>query len=423
MRNSGSREAEKIPLRLFVAGRERALATLDIPAASAAKASLRFTIDSAGWLDARVEISDHPVTFDDAYHFSLLAGQPVNMLEVDAAAPNPHMKRLFAGDSSVRYSTGVLPPDLEPFHFIVLNELRTLPTGQAQQLASWVEQGGTLAVVPAANADAADLNHLLSLLRAPRLDVWQQRQMKASSVDHAASLYRNVFSATSSDMEMPSVQGFYRFATSQAVAHSIIACPDGSALLSATPYGAGRLYLFAMPLTSEWTDLVAQALFVPTLYNMALYSLPQSPPAFTLGAPGPIPLRGNYSPSSTPPQLTSSDGDFSLIPDLRRSGGRSLLIPHGDIIQAGHYCLAEEHLAFNYSRLESDLSFFSPQEVSDRIDGLEGYSFVRNAVRPLDQELRSRSSGTSLWRWCILVALVALAIEIILIKIPWHSSK
>ena len=423
IRNSGTADAEKIPLRLIVAGRERAVATLDIPAGTAARAALRFTLDSAGWLDARAEITDYPITFDDTYHFSLLAGQPVGMLEVDAAAPNPHIKKLFDGDAAVRYATGSLPPDLEPYHFIVLNEPRSLPSGQAQQLAAWVEQGGTLAVVPAANADAADLNHLLALVRAPRLDVWQPRQMKASSVDHAASLYRNVFSATSSEMEMPSVQGCYRLAAQQAVSHAIIACPDGSPLLSAIPCGAGRLYLFAMPLTAEWTDLVQQALFVPTLYNMALYSLPQPPPAYTLGAADPISLRGSYSPSDTPPQLTSADGTLTLIPDLRRSGGRSVLVPHGDITLAGHYRLADEHLAFNYSRLESDLSFLSASEVADRIDGRNGYTLVRNAARPLDQVLRSRSSGTPLWHWCILAALAALAIEILLIKVPWRSSK
>ena len=192
---------------------------------------------------------------------------------------------------------------------------------------------------------------------------------------------------------------------------------------SAIPCGAGRLYLFAMPLTAEWTDLVQQALFVPTLYNMALYSLPQPPPAYTLGAADPISLRGSYSPSDTPPQLTSADGTLTLIPDLRRSGGRSVLVPHGDITLAGHYRLADEHLAFNYSRLESDLSFLSASQVADRIDGLEGYTLVRNAARPLDQVLRSRSSGTPLWHWCILAALAALAIEILLIKVPWRSSK
>ena len=423
VRNNGSRDAEKIPLKLVVNGRERAVATLDIPAGTAAKAALRFTLDSAGWFDAHVEISDHPVTFDDRYYFTLQAGQPVHMLEVGTGSPNPHLKRLFTDDPAVHYSFGSLPPDLDSLHFILLNEPHSLPSGQAQRLATWVEEGGTLALVPAANADAADLNHLLSLLRAPRLDVWQQGEAKAVSVDQAASLYRNVFSATSDELEMPTVQGRYRMTTAQAVSQNIIACPDGNALLSTTPFGSGRIYLFAMPLTAEWTDLISQALFVPTLYNMALYSQPQPPAAFSLGEHNPIPLRGTYDPSSTPPQLSSAEGTFSLLPDIRRMGSRSVMVPHGDIKLAGHYRLAGEHLAFNYSRLESDLTFLTPREVAGRMADRDGYAVVRNASKPLDRELRARSSGTPLWHWCIVLALLALAIETLIIKLPWRSSR
>ena len=423
VRNSSERAAEKIPLRLVVNGRERAVATLDIPAASAARATLRFTLDSSGWLDAYAEVSDHPVTFDDRYHFALLAGQPISMLDASDGTPNPHVRKLFADDSAVRYSASALPPDLEGLHFILLDELRSLPSGQALRLAEWVTEGGTLAVVPAAASDPADLNHLLTLLQAPRLDVWISGSAKASTVDQSASLYRNVFSAATAEMEMPSVQGRFRMSTSQSVSHAIIACPDGSPLLSATPCGSGRLYLFAMPLTTEWTDLVQQALFVPTLYNMALYSLPQPPAAFTLGNPEPILLRGDYDPATTPPQLISPDGTFALLPDLRRAGSHSILVPHGDIRLAGHYRLGDEHLAFNYSRRESSLEFLAPSDVADRVASLEGYSTIRHAARPLDSELRARSSGTPLWRWCILAALLALAIETLLIKLPWHSSK
>lgn len=421
--NGGTRDAEKIPLRLMVNGRERAVATLDIPAGSDARAALHFVIDSAGWFDARVEITDYPITFDDVYHFTLLAGQPVGMLEVSPASPNPFIKKLFEGDSAVHYSSSSLPPDLSSLHFILLNEVQSLPSGQAQALASWVEQGGTLAIVPPAPAELADLNHLLALLHAPRIGTWQRQPTRAASVDFNASLYSNVFSATTSEMEMPTVQGHYRIDAMQAVVHYIIMLTDGTPLLASTPCGAGRLYLFATPLQAEWTDLVQQALFVPTLYNMALYSLPQPPPAFTLGSGNPVPLRQMYSSSTTPPQLTSADGTFALIPDIRHNGARSLLVPHGDIHIAGHYSLADEHLAFNYSRLESQLVFLSPAEVADCIDGRLGYSSVGNASQPLDQELRKRAAGTPLWRWCILAALLALALEILLIRISWRSSK
>lgn len=427
VRNSGSHDIEKLPVRLFVNGRERALATLDIPSGTAAKALLRFTIDSAGWHDGRVEITDYPVTFDDSYFFSLLAGERIAMLELDGTHPNENLQRLFSADSAVDYHAlpcngSAVATDRD---FILLNEVDNLSSGQAQALASWVAEGGTLTVVPPANAKVETLNGLLALLGAPRLEGWSTHAVKAQSIDYHSSLYRDVFSGTSDEMELPSVQGHYRLAAGT-VSQPVITLADGSPLLTTTPHGTGRLYLFATPLSAEWTDLVSQALFVPTLYNMALYSRPLPPPAYTLGTTAPIFLQGLYDPAATPPSLSAIStlrSPLSILPDLRRVGNRSALFLHGELAEAGIYRLADEHLAFNYDRMESQLDYLTHSDLGELLDGREGYSLVRNAAKPLDEEIRSREGGTPLWRWCILAALLALAAETLLLKQKRCSSK
>ncbi|MBR1549402.1 MAG: BatA and WFA domain-containing protein [Bacteroidales bacterium] len=424
IRNGGTTDAEKLPVRLTVAGRERAIATLDIPAGTAAKATLRFTIDSAGWLDGSVDITDYPITFDDRYHFALLAGSRIQMLQVDGNAPNDNLRRLFADDSALAYQATPLPSDLSALNFIVLNEPRNLPSGQAQALASWVEQGGTLAIIPPADVNPDQLNPQFSIFNF-QFSTWQRRPAKATAIDFQSSLYRGVFNGTSSDMEMPSVQGHYTLAATGVVHQDIITLADGSPLLCSAPFGDGRLYLFTSPLTAEWTSFVSQALFVPTLYNMALYSRPQPVAFHTLGDRSPIFLQGSYDPSATPPELKPLTSDLtpqtstpSFLPDLRRLGNRSALLLHGELAADGIYLLGDsEHLAFNHPRLESQLDFLSRGEIEDLLDGRPGYSLVRNAAKPLDQEIRSRDGGTPLWHWCILLALAALLAETLLLVI------
>lgn len=421
--NGGSSDVEKLPVKLIVNGRERALATLDIPAGGSAKAVLRFTIDSAGWLDGRVELTDYPITFDDHYYFTLLAGERINMLLVNGGAPNESLGKLFADDSAVNCQQAPLPSDLAPFNLILLNEVRDLPSGQAQALVSWVEQGGTLALVPQADGKVEPLNALLAQLQAPRLDRWLKRPVKASAIDYQSSLYQGVFNGASDEMEMPSVQGHYALADQGSVRQTIITLADGSALLSSTPYGEGRLYLFTTPLVAEWTDFIAQALFVPTVYNMALYSRPQPSVAHTLGSEMPVYLHNNYDPSGKPPELKQS-GNQALLPDIRRAGNRSVMMLHGELSADGHYLLGDdEHLAFNYPRLESQLDFLSRGEIEELVDGRENILLVRNAAKPLDQEISAREGGTSLWRWCLMLALAALAGEILLLKLCSFRSK
>lgn len=421
LRNDGSRPVDKLPVKLFVNGRERAIATVDLPAASSAKASLRFTIDNTGWLDGSVVIDDYPVTFDDSYHFSLLAGERIEMLL--AGSTDKNLEKLFASDSAVHYSQlPTLNSQLSTFNFILLNEVSDLPSGQAQALAAWVADGGTLAIVPPAEGRVNLLDDLLSLLGAPHLGSWSTRAVRASEVDLQSSLYRQVFSQTkvTQDMEMPTLQGHY-LTSATGLCQPIITLADGSLFLASVPHGAGRLYLFTAPLTPQWTDFISQALFVPTLYNMALYSRPLPPASLTLGSADPIFLQQSYDPAGPPPSLSHLTSDFSLIPDIRRVGSRNALIPHGELTLSGHYSLGDtpgEHLAFNFNRAESQLLYLTPSQVDSAFDGRQGYSVVRNAAKPLDREIRARRNGTPLWHWCILLALAALLAETLILNVP-----
>lgn len=415
--NGGSHDVEKLPVKLYIDGRERAMSTLDIPEGSSANATLLFTIGQSGYIDGYVEIADYPITYDDKYFFALGVGERVGVLEVDGQAANPSLSRLFAADSSVSFRGGRLSQsEVQGVGLIILNEPRQLASGDAAWLAEWVAAGGSLLVVPPAEKFPAELNTMLSSMQSPQLGTWAARKAKATAIDYNNALYCNVFSSRSEEMEMPSVQARYSLNTAQSVRQSVISFGDGSDMLTVTPYGSGRVYLFAMPLTAEYTDLVGQALFVPTIFNMALYSRPLPPPSHTLGSMEPIVLQDEYDPSAKPPELTDG-ADISVIPDLRRSAGRQVMVLHGELTSAGIYRLADEHLAFNYGRRESVLEFMSASDVDKAISGLHGYSLLQPAARPLDQALRDREGGHPLWRLCLVLALVALAAEVALLKL------
>ena len=273
VRNSGSRDAEKVPLKLLVGDHERALATVDVPAGGSAQVPLRFVTDTAGWLDGSVTFEDYPVTFDDSYHFALLVGESTTMLELNGGTSNEWLARLFADDSTViRRSAQHLPSSLSDINFIVLNEANELPSGEAQQLATWVNDGGTLLFIPKGAQKQIEVP-----CNGITLSNWSANTVRAKAVDYGSSLYRGVFSATSDEMEIPLVHAHYQSITAPlSPLTPIISLADGSSLLSVTTSGAGRVYIFSAPLRDESTDFVNQALFVPTLYNMALYSRPHS---------------------------------------------------------------------------------------------------------------------------------------------------
>lgn len=421
--NRGAKAVERLPLRLFAADKQRAVTTVDLPAHGSATAEMSFTLDEPGTLQGYVETTDYPITFDDRLYFTLAVQQQIPMLVVSGQSENPYLRRLFAADSLVAYRQCAVGQvdysHLTDHSLVVLDELHAISSGMAQTLTEYVQQGGALLVIPAHDAESQSYNQMLAAMHAPQLEGWDPQTLRASVADQSHLLYHGVFQGRGENIELPTVMGRYRLRTTAAtVSQSIISLADGSPLLLSLPVGQqGSLYLAAMPLRPEYTDFVKQALFVPTLYNMALFSTPVQSPYHLLSSTDPIPLAEQLEPDQVV-HLVGAEVD--VIPDIRRLGMRQCLIPHGQIVAAGNYRLhpLSQGLSFNYSRQESDLTAYSPDELKHvlRQQGLANYSLMPTTQKSVTDYIRQRQQGTPLWRWCLLLALLSLLAETLLIR-------
>ena len=429
VRNDGDKLVESLPLRLLVDERQRAVASVDVPPFGSAVAKMVFTLGDEQWVQGRVETTDYPITFDDRLFFTLPVVRRLPVTVVGGRGENPYLKRLFEGDSMVLYrQVSVGQIDYSQFAsggLVVLDELQGVPSGLAQTLHDFVLAGGSLVVVPAQGAEVDSYNGLLSLMQAPQLSSWTDAKSRAEQVSTDLPLFRGVFQGNHDDMELPSVTGHYRLATSgSTVSQSVVHLLDGSDYLTCTPVGEGYCYLFAAPLRPEHTDFVQQALFVPTLFNIALFSTPPVQPYHQLSSIAPIALRGSYDADRLPHLVGGGEPPTDLIPDIRRMGMRQCLLTHNALIQAGNYRLkgegdesAAEGLSFNYSREESVMDFYSPDEVRKMVSDMHlAYCNVATAAqKSLTDYIQQRNQGKPLWRLFLLLTLLSLLAETILL--------
>ena len=429
VRNDGDKAVEKQPLRLFVGNQQRAVTSVDIAARSSATAQMTFTIQDDSLLQGYVETTDYPITFDDRMYFSIPVTPQVPMLVLSGRGENPFLQRLFQGDSLVSYRQESYDrmdfSHLTESRFVVLDELHSIPSGLAQSLIQFVKDGGTLLLVPGEGVETSSYNQMLSALQAPLLGRWTDKKTRTNTLQTGHSLYQGVFQGRNEETETPSATGYYALQQSSGtVSRQVIGLLDGNSYLTETPAGEGRLYLFATPLRTEHTDFVHQALFVPTVYNMALFSTPQPQPYHLLTGNDPIPIASQPM-GETPHKLVNADPETrhtELIPDIRRMASRYCIIPHGEITEAGNYMLTPapvEGLAFNYSRKESDLSCLSNNELKQAIRDarLANCRIAPTAEKSITHYIRQRSQGTPLWRWCIVFSLLFLLAEILLIRL------
>jgi hypothetical protein len=444
VRNDGDKAVESLPLRLLVGDKQRAIASVDVAAHGSATAKMTFAIgdeqtypatswhpSQEGTVQGMVETTDYPITFDDRLYFSLPVVRQVPVMVVGGKGENPFLQRLFSGDSLVRYrQVSANQIDYAQFAnggFIVLDEMHDIPSGMAQTLHQFVEDGGSLLVIPGEGMVTESYNRLLAMMQAPQLGEWTTRKTRAEQVATDMPLFRGVFQGKLDDMELPSVIGHYRLnVQAGTVSQSVIKLLDGGDYLTCTPVGEGRCYLFAAPLRTEYTDFVQQALFVPTLYNMALFSTPTAVPYHLLTGNEPIALLGNYDAEDLPHLIGNEDESSDLIPDIRRIGSRQWLLTHGAVSRAGNYRLQAtgasaptEGLSFNYSRQESVMDFYTPTEVKQLVDDmhLDNCSVATSAQKSMTDYIRQRGQGKPLWRLFLLLALAALLAETILIKL------
>lgn len=429
--NSGSTAVEKVPVKLTVDGRQCGLASIDLPAHSTQSVAINFTIDRAGTLNGMVSITDYPIVYDDQMYFSLHIQEAVNILAIDGNSAAPYLDILFGSDSAFRIDhcgeRNINFDRLPHYNTVILNEVHNIPSGLGQTLLSFVSNGGTLVVIPPMEADLQSYSALLTMCNAPVLSTLQTSTAKATAVNFNHHLYQGVLDpkAGTDNIETLVTHRYYKTAQSaNTIKESIIALDNGDDFLTATPLENGRIYLFATALNATCTDFAKQALFVPTLYNMALQSHPVGRLYHTIGSTNAIELLITLKNTDDIPRLMSADGSYEVIPELKNTAGKTYAVLHNQIKTAGNYILRLgdndiQCAAFNYNRSESETKFMSQADLLEGIDHYNlapTYSVINDIDKPISKHIQEQANGTALWKYFAIAALITLLAEILVLR-------
>lgn len=435
--NRGEEEADEVRLALRHDGQVKPVGALRIPARASRLDTVSFTILHPGWHEAKLSVSDYPVQFDDDYYISFFVAGQINVLCINGLQPNKYLNNAFAGAGYFKLDNAdVRALDYSKFsnyQLIVLNEAQIITSGLAQELKMFAQNGGNVLVFPAQNADLNTYNGLLQNFDAGTLGAYEPTARQASQINTEEYVFRDVFLNKSANLRLPSTQGNFKIAPNRG--EYILTYRDGSAMLAKFPAGEGALYLSAAPLDEKVNDLVRNGeIFVPLLFKAAIAGSKGRQIAYTIGkdevleanhvvsAVGEITYKLNRVPENTAaaPQGQSRSGQTvasdEFIPEQRILGSKVLLTPGTQVHDAGWYRLglrADSTLAeyaFNYDRLESDLRYRSDDKLAE---GLPPNMKVlaENAEASFTQVVDEQNQGIVLWRWCVIFALLFLALE------------
>ncbi|HTK18194.1 MAG TPA: BatA domain-containing protein, partial [Mucilaginibacter sp.] len=364
LHNYAGEKAERIPLKLLINKEQKALGSFTINPRSVQNDTLSFSGLQSGWQRAEIQLQDNPVTFDNQFYFTFNVQQQLPVLLIYGETPNTFLKAVFdtdpffaakqADDGNVDYA------GLNTYPLIVLSDVKTISTGLAQQLHTYVSKGGTLMFFPSAEADLVNNKAFLQSLGAAYPDKLVTENSKVSAINLHNPIFKNIFESYPDNPDLPVVKKYYQLGTGSGKGESLMELPGKQPFWAGYNSGKGKVYVSAVALNDDFSNLQRHALLVPVLFRMALLSGHDQPLFYTLGEDESIEVPPIQS--SEKQILKLIKGDQSIIPDLRQQEGSTLLYISDQLQQTGNYELKKQDsiltvLAFNDNRKESDMSY------------------------------------------------------------------
>jgi hypothetical protein len=438
MSNRSDVESEEVRLTLLHDGQTKPVGAVRIPARGSRLDTVSFTILHSGWHEARVSLTDYPIQFDDDYFIAFYVAEQINVLSINGNQPNKYLNSSFSGAKYFKLVNGdtrnIDYSKLGEYQLIILNELPAVTSGLVQELKTFAQNGGNVMVFPAKSADVTSYNSLLSAFDGGEMAPFDPTIRQAAQVNTEEFIFKDVFLNKSANLRLPTTQGNFKIAPNRG--EQILTYRDGTAMLNKYITGEGAMYLNAAPLDETVSDLVRNGeIFVPMLFKMAISGTKGRQIAYTIGRDETLEARHKIAASgemvyklkknNKPTGGDNDKANAEFIPEQRILGAKVLLTPGKAVGDAGWYQLGINadstiaEYAFNLDRKESDLTYLDDAGLTSKL-GPKMKVLSENAEASFTQVVDEQNQGIVLWRWCIMFALLFLALEGLFLRL-WKA--
>ncbi len=432
IQNHSGQTYQNIPVRLLLNDSLKAISTITIGPNEKAEFELKYQNKSAGFHLGKVEIDDYPIVYDNTYFFSYLVKKKANVL----AVYNPeqtaigYLEKLYNDDENINFTSmdekKIQISQIPDFQCIFLLNIDEISSGLKNALTGFVKQGGTLCIFPGEEANIPTYNLLYAAMNAGRITSKDTSQVKMAEINYKHLLFNDVFIHENEKTELPYLKESYRFQTNiNTIETKIISANNGNLLLAEYPFGTGRIYNFSFPLLPATTDFYRQAIFVPTVYNIALNSFEPQTVQYTMEDNQQIAIRKSegYDKNQLVTIRKAGTDIESQLPVMNDQTDYFRIDPSAFSDEAGFYELGESGeiikiLAFNYNRMESRSDYYTPDELSEFAEKMKYVPEIIDGSLPDFREMiKEANDGTELWKLFAVLAILFVMTEMAIIRL------
>ncbi|MGN0032259.1 MAG: BatA domain-containing protein [Candidatus Limimorpha sp.] len=407
--NDGNREINGMPVSLEINGTVSSLSPVNVPAYGNAVATLQIAPDIPSAQPACVSISDSPVTFDDKYYIMLNVSPQIKVVELldNEDSKNP-LKTLFEGDPMFQY-IGVDPYHIDQqflndCHLIVVDGDANVTESLWQTILACANNGSSVLLLP------------------PDSD-YQNDTLFANVISSQHHFFDDVFQKIPDNAEYPMVYRYSTIKKSKYNSLTLIGLQNGLPLLTMSDVGLGNVFSLSIRLNDSWGNLQNNALFVPLMYKIAMYGAKQSKLSYTIGRDKSLTLNDLTAFTEGDVKIKEANTSFEMIPNVEMRNNKTMLFLSEELPNSGFYyvCKGNDVLietAWNDSREESLMSFLDAEKVGEILkdNDLNVTSVINNVDFASDSSMDSLIGKSSLWKYFIVISLLAMLIEILVLR-------
>jgi hypothetical protein len=368
-------------------------------------ATVTFDLSGREFQKGKLEIEADRLSYDNTLYFNLNSKQSINILSLHSKSnsyqsflSSIYQSRLFTFEeesiSNFDYSK------TSDFNLIILNELPELNPVLTNRLKDFIEDGGHLVIIPNENTTSKTYSQLLQ--GSGMFETSSTRKREVTRINFEHPLFENVLSEKVQNFDYPSTSKSFGLSNRYT---PVLEFSNGEAFLVEN----NRLYSFASPLDTEFSNFINSPLVVPVFYNMAIQSSSAPLLYSVLGEENKIQVKASLGKDEVIKLVNMSQ---QVIPQQQKLGNSVELNTQYQPETVGHFEVVQSdsvlmNLSFNHDRRESK---FYTKEVSNF--GETSFATVAEAFNSYTEERKI----LELWTWLLIFAMGCFVLELLILR-------
>lgn len=407
-----------VALQVKLNARLKAVSTVRMTENSAINDTVNYLIQESGPQKLVVYLTDQPITFDDHFYGAWTVEPSASIMVIHSGQENQFIKAVYASDPYFKVTTvdenHINYAAIAGQKLIILDQLINPPTALNVELSRFLALGGNVLFLPSPDQSISGMRRFLSTFNVDPPDTVVHQQLAVKSLNRQSDIFEGVFDKFPGNPALPLVNFYVRYIQrSQLLREKIIKMSGELPMLTQYNLGKGRWYQSAVPFTDAGGTIQRQALFVPLMYQLALTHSGHQHLYYEIGKDHSLPLPDLNSGGRAGLKLSSQS--IELIPEIRKNKELTTLYIGLQVHNDGLYALKNgnnlvNEYAFNYNRNESIMSFYSLAELH-QLTGLKVSAIIQSGKESLSSQIKQSNLGTQLWKVCLILSLVFLALE------------